>query len=208
MMVSGHAGRLAPAKLVACLALVALAVSANASAQAAAKNSASAATTQLYSKDDKACRNDDDYASEGESFVRLCPGMGRYRLEVRGDDPAAPNYGIVTADRDFSVYLHVDPEGDAGKYARADRYDEVLDRSIEWVVDDRGRPYAVIARARLYKPGAAKATRKPLDAVYLVRGLAGYEGLVIDLPESAAGAYVPVEQARRAAAQFRSQHPH
>ncbi len=96
-------------------------------------------------------------------------------------------------------------EGAAAKYVRADLYDEKLAEQIEWRLDERGAPYAIIVRASFYKnTGSAKTFADPKNKAaefIFVRGLKGFEDLQEDLPTTGT-AYDPLEQARALAAEF------
>lgn len=162
---------------------------------------AETAYSPVYAINSKSCKNRDDQASEGDEFVRECKGYGGYALTINGSD-YRKNYGI-TKDP-FSVMLFPLDDGDASDYVRADKYLQKLGDKVEWRLDEKGKPYAVIVRAYFYKNKGSKTFSNPKNKVaefLLVRGLAGYEGLKADI-QTKDTAYNPNEWARKVAAEF------
>lgn len=164
------------------------------------------AVSPIYPINSKNCRRRDAMASEGDEFYRECSGYGDYLLRATGSDYRI-NYGIVSKNpsKAFEVMLFPLEEGAAERYVRADLYDEKLAEKIEWRLDERGAPYAIIVRAAFYKnTGSAKTFANPKNKAaefVFVRGLAGFEDLKEDLPTTGT-AYNPLEQARAIAADF------
>lgn len=170
------------------------------------KSDEQTAVSPIYPINSKSCRQRDAMMTEGDEFYRECPGYGAYLLRATGSDYRI-NYGIVSKKpaNAFEVMLFPLEDGAAAKYVRADLYDEKLLENIEWRLDKRGAPYAVIVRATFYKNiGSAKTFANPKNKAaefVFVRGLAGYEDLKEDLP-TVGTAYNSIEQARAIAAEF------
>lgn len=166
------------------------------------------AHSPVYDINSRNCKNRDELGSEGEDFVRVCGGYGGYSLDIAGMD-YRKNYSIASVKKSFRVMLFPLEDGEAEKYVRADLYDEKLGDKIEWRLDQKGQPYAVIVRVFFYKNiGSAKTFKNPRHKVaefLLVRGLAGYEDLKIDIPTTGT-AYNPNEQARMLAAKYLEKH--
>lgn len=164
------------------------------------------AISPIYGISSKNCQNKDKYASEGEDFYRECKAWGNYLLRASGSGYHV-NYGIVSKNRqsDFLVMMFPLSASEAAKYERADLYDQKLGDEIEWQLDERGNPFAVIVRAAFYKNiGSAKTFKNPKNKIaefYFVRGLTGYEDLREDIP-AVQTAYNPLEQSRAIAAEY------
>lgn len=164
------------------------------------------AVSPIYAVGSKKCRNRDAMVGEGDDFYRECPGYGDYLLRATGADYRI-NYGIVSKkpSNAFELMLFPLEEGAAANYVRADLYGEKLADQIEWRLDERGAPYAIIVRATFYKNiGSAKTFANPKNKTaefVFVRGLAGFEDLKEDLPTTGT-AYSPLKQARAIAAEF------
>lgn len=166
------------------------------------------AYSPVYDINSKNCKNRDEQGGEGEDFVRVCKGWGGYSLDITGMD-YRKNYSIASVKESFRVMLFPLENGEAEKYVRADLYDEKIGDKIEWRLDQKGQPYAVIVRVFFYKNiGSAKTFNNPKNKVaefLLVRGLAGYEDLKADIPTTGT-AYDPNEQARMLAAKYLEKH--
>lgn len=170
------------------------------------KIDAATAVSPVYQINSKNCTNHNGEGSEGEDILRRCKGYGDYYLRASGFDYRI-NYGIESNNpkKNFLVMLFPLDAGAAAKYVRADLYDQKLADRIEWRLNTRGKPFAVIVRASFYKNiGSAKTFSIPKNKVaefVFVRGLAGYEDLKEDLP-TVNTAYNPDEQARMLAAKY------
>ena len=168
------------------------------------------ASSPVYPINSKQCTNHDRDASEGETFVRHCKAYGNYFLHASGFNRLV-NYGIASTNpKDtFDVMLFPLETSDAAKYVRADLYDQKLGDYLEWRLDDKGKPYAVVVHAYFYKNmGSAKTFLNPKNKVaefVLVRGLAGYEDLKTDLP-TVNTPFNPDEQARMIAYKYWESH--
>lgn len=164
------------------------------------------ARSPVYQINSKHCTNHDGDASEGDEFVRHCKAYGNYFLHAAGFDRRV-NYGIASTNSKsaFDVMLFPLETEAAAKFVRADLYDQKLGDYLEWRLDDKGKPYAVIVHASFYKnTGSAKTFLNPKNKVaefVLLRGLAGYEDLKADLP-TVNTPFNPDEQARMIAYKF------
>lgn len=159
----------------------------------------------VYDIDSKNCKNLDGDGSEGEDITRKCSACGDYSLWAYGSKDLI-SYRIESEAKnvDFVTYLFPLETGDARDYVRADLYALKLGDKIEWRLDEKGKPYAIIVRASFYKNAGAKPTENPKNKVaefLLVRGLAGHEGLKEDVMTKDT-AYNPNEWARKIAYEF------
>ena len=165
------------------------------------------AYSPVHNVDSKQCKKDkDENLSEGDEFQKVCKGFGGYELVLSGFDYRV-KHEIRTSD--FSVMLFPLEDAEAGKYTRADLYDQKLGDKIEWRLDEDGKPYAAIVRVMFYKnTGSAKTFSNPKNKVaefLFVRGLKGYEDLKEDL-QTTGTAYNPNEQARMIASKYLEKH--
>lgn len=158
------------------------------------------AVSPIYSVSSPNCQEKDDQGSEGDEFVRKCPGYGNYSLWASGFDDQV-NYRIESDDPkdEFFVMLFPLETDQAAAYVRADQFVQKLDGQIEWQLDPKGKPYAVIVRSAFYKNlGDVNRSVRPQNKVaefLLVRGLSNHRDLQYDIPTTDTP-YNPVEQAR------------
>lgn len=178
-------------------ALMLLAHTVCAVAQAPAARRDTSLYTPVYGLNAKECKDDEASMSEGDDFAKTCRGYGGYRLRLTGMDYRI-NYAIAHPARGFVVYLFPLETGEASRYERADQYDSKPGSRVEWLLAS-GKPFAVAVRMAFYKnTGSARTFANPKNKAaefVFVRGLAGYEDIKFDVP-TANTAHNPDEQAR------------
>lgn len=142
-----------------------------------------------------------------DDFVYKCKAYGDYILSGGGYE-GINNYSIEPKNADAGIVIDLMPlsEGDAAKYQRNDKFVQKLGDKITWLLDDKGKPYAIFVHASFYKAaGGAKTFSNPKNKVaefIFLRGLSNAEEMDHDI-DAVDTAYNPDEWARKVAYEVR-----
>lgn len=142
-----------------------------------------------------------------DDFVYKCKAYGDYILSGGGYD-GINNYTIEPKNADAGFFVDLMPlaEGDAKEYLSSDKFVQKLSDKIIWLLDDKGKPFAIFVHASFYKNiGGAKTFSNPKNKVaefVFLRGLSKSEEMDHDI-DAVGTAYNPDEWARKVAYEVR-----
>ena len=142
-----------------------------------------------------------------DDFVYKCKAYGDYILSGGGYD-GINNYSIEPKNADAGFFVDLLPlaEGDAKEYLRNEKFVQKLGDKIIWLLDDKGKPYALFVHASFYKAaGGAKTFGNPKNKVaefVFLRGLSASEEMDHDI-DAVDTAYNPDEGAKKIAYEVR-----
>lgn len=138
-----------------------------------------------------------------DDFVYKCKAYGDYILTGGGYD-GINNYSVEPKNADAGFVIDLIPllEGDAKQYLRNEKFVQKLGDKITWLLDDKGKPFALFVHASFYKAaGGAKTFSNPKNKVaefVFLRGLSVSEEMDHDI-QAVDTAYNPDEWARKVA---------
>ena len=157
------------------------------------------AESPVYALTSKNCRR----VEATDDFIVKCKAYGDYILTATGyDDINHYSLEPKNAAAGFVIDLMPLAAGDAAKYQYNDKFVQKLGDKITWLLDDKGRPFAIFVHASFYKAGGGGKTfnnpkNKVAEFVFL-RGLSASEDLDHDI-QAVDTAYNPDEWARKVA---------
>ena len=146
-----------------------------------------------------------------DDIIYKCKAYGDYIL-TGGGYSGINNYAIEPKDAEVGFDIDLMPlsTGDAAKYQYNDKFVQKLGDKITWLLDDKGKPYAIFVHASFYKAaGGAKTFDNPKNKIaefVFLRGLSVSEDLDHDI-DAVDTAYNPDEWARKIAYEVREKQP-
>jgi hypothetical protein len=160
------------------------------------------AESPVYAFNSKNCERE-----ATDDFIYKCKAYGDYILTGGGYE-GINNYSIEPKNQDAGFYVDLMPlsEGDAKEFLRNEKFVQKLGDKITWLLDDKGKPYAIFVHASFYKAaGGAKTFANPKNKVaefVFLRGLSKSEEMDHDI-DAVDTVYNPDEWAKKIAYEVR-----